>query len=275
VSEAGQDAEHVIVRDSSASGKQPGPGAVRTLAGRLADNWRALLVRPVLIVLLLVGLLLVVRSRPLDSIEARNLDPSVILAELGQHLTLSFIATVLTVVIAIPLGILLTRPGLGWLRPIGLGLGNVGQAIPSIGLVVLLALWIGVGFWTAVIALVAYAALSVLRNTIVGLEGVDRSLIEAARGMGMSGRGVLLRVELPLSVPVILAGVRTALVLTVASAVLGTFIDAGGLGDGLVVGLTLNRPLLSITYGVIVAALALLVDWLGLVIEEVLRPRGI
>jgi osmoprotectant transport system permease protein len=275
VSEAGQDAEHMIVRDSSESGKQPGPGAVRTLAGRLAGNWRALLVRPVLIVLLLVGLLLVVRSRPLDSIETRNLDPSVILAELGQHLALSFIATVLTVVIAIPLGILLTRPGLGWLRPIGLGLGNVGQAIPSIGLVVLLALWIGVGFWTAVIALVAYAALSVLRNTIVGLEGVDRSLIEAARGMGMSGRGVLLRVELPLSVPVILAGVRTALVLTVASAVLGTFIDAGGLGDGLVVGLTLNRPLLSITYGVIVAALALLVDWLGLVIEEVLRPRGI
>jgi osmoprotectant transport system permease protein len=275
VSKAGQDAEDVVVRDSNASGKQPGPGAVRTITGRLADNWRALLVRPVLVVLLLVGLLLVVRSRPLDSIEARNLDQSVILAELGQHVTLSVISTVLTVVIAIPLGIVLTRPGMGWLRPIGLGLGNLGQAIPSIGLVVLLALWIGVGFWTAVIALVAYAALSVLRNTIAGLEGVDRSLIEAGRGMGMSGREVLLRVELPLSVPVILAGVRTALVLTVASAVLGTFIDAGGLGDGLVVGLTLNRPLLSITYGVIVAALALLVDWLGLVIEEVLRPRGI
>ena len=126
-----------------------------------------------------------------------------------------------------------------------------------------------------VIALVVYAVLPVLRNTIVGLQGVDPTLTEAARGMGMSRLAVLSRIELPLAVPVILAGLRTALVLTVASAVLATFIDGGGLGGGLVAGIGLYRPILSLTYGIIVAALALLADWLGLVAEEVLRPRGV
>ena len=100
-----------------------------------------------------------------------------------------------------------------------LGVGNLGQAIPSLGLVVLATIVIGIGMQTAVLALVAYAALPVLRNTMVGLEGVDpvaRSRPPAA--WGMSRMAVLLTVELPLAVPVILAGIRTALVLTVASA---------------------------------------------------------
>jgi osmoprotectant transport system ATP-binding protein len=92
--------------------------------------------------------------------------------------------------------------------------------------------------------------------------------------MGMSRAAVLGRIELPLAVPVILAGVRTALVLTVASAVLATFIDGGGLGGGLVTGIGLARPMLSFSFGIIVAALALFADWLGLVAEEVLRPKG-
>ncbi|MEC3980735.1 ABC transporter permease [Amycolatopsis sp. H20-H5] len=172
-----------------------------------------------------------------------------------------------------PLGILLTRRAARWIRPFGLGLGNLGQAIPSIGLIVLLALWIGTGTPTAVIALVVYATLPVLRNTIAGLEGVDATVVDAARGMGMSRLAVLARIELPLAVPVILAGIRTALVLTVASATLATFVDGGGLGGGLVAGIGLYRPLLSLTFGIVVAALALFADWLGLVAEEVLRPR--
>ncbi|MGH3433894.1 MAG: ABC transporter permease, partial [Thermocrispum sp.] len=124
-------------------------------------------------------------------------------------------------------------------------------------------------------ALVAYAVLPVLRNTIVGLEGVDPVLTEAARGMGLTRMSVLFTVELPLAVPVILAGIRTALVLTVATAPLAALVDAGGLGSGLFAGLNLNRDVLSITFGVLVAALALLFDWLGLLAEEFLRPKGI
>ena len=250
------------------------PRPVPSPARRLRSRWRGLVVRPVVLAAILIALWLVVHAHQADSIEARYLNPTEIGQELWDHVVLSAVSTFLTIVIAVPLGILLTRPGARWLRPVGLGLGNLGQAVPSIGLVVLLALWIGTGFTTALVALVVYATLPVLRNTIVGLEGVDPSVIEAARGMGMSRAAVLGRIELPLAVPVILAGIRTALVLTVASAVLATFIDGGGLGGGLVAGIGLYRPVLSIAFGIVVAALALFADWLGLVAEEILRPEG-
>ncbi|MFI9450073.1 ABC transporter permease subunit [Amycolatopsis sp. NPDC052450] len=252
----------------------PGLGADTTVPARPRRRRLGLLVRPVLLTIALLALFMIVRAHPIDSIEQRFLNAGEIFSELGAHLRLTLISTACTIAIALPLGILLTRAGARWARPIGLGLGNLGQAIPSIGLVVLLALWIGTGTATAVTALVVYATLPVLRNTIVGLDDVDPTLVDAARGMGMGKTAVLWRIELPLAVPVILAGIRTALVLTVASATLATFIDGGGLGGGLVAGIGLDRPILSLTFGVIVAALALFVDWLGLVAEEVLHPRG-
>jgi osmoprotectant transport system ATP-binding protein len=251
------------------------PRQAATRSSGLPRRVAGMAVRPVLLGAILLALYLWVQAQTLDSIETRDLDPAKIRLELWQHVQLSLVATALTIAIAVPLGVLLTRPLARWVKPIGLGLGNFGQAIPSIGLIVLLALWIGIGFWTAVIGLVAYATLPILRNTIVGLDGVDPALKEAARGMGMSRVAVLRRVELPLAVPVILAGVRTALVLTVATAALATFIDAGGLGGGLVAGIKLNRPSLSLTFGVLAAVLALFADWVGGVAEEVLRPRGI
>ena len=250
-----------------AQGPTRGSGLRRRLVGMSA--------RPILLGAVLLLLYLWVHAQTLDSIEMRALDPHKIRGDLWQHVQLSLIATALTIAIAVPLGVLLTRPCARWVKPIGLGLGNFGQAIPSIGLIVLLALWLGIGFWTAVIGLVAYSALPILRNTIVGLDGVDPALKEAARGMGMSRLAVLGRVELPLAVPVILAGVRTALVLTVATATLATFIDAGGLGGGLVAGIKLNRESLSLTFGVLAAVLALFADWVGGIAEELLRPRGI
>ncbi len=254
--------------------REPEPDRPDTPRRRPRRGIIGLLVRPLLLAVTLTTLYFVIRAQPLDSIEQRYLNGHEIFAELSAHVRLSLISTVFTVAIAVPLGILLTRRSAHWLKPVGLGLGNLGQAIPSIGLVVLLALWIGPGTGTAVIALVVYATLPVLRNTIVGLDGVDPAITDAARGMGMSRTGVLWRIELPLAVPVILAGIRTALVLTVASATLATFIDGGGLGGGLVAGIGLYRPTLSLTFGIIVAALALLADWLGLVVEEFLRPRG-
>nr|WP_233621829.1 ABC transporter permease [Amycolatopsis sp. WAC 04182] len=260
------------ISDAEEAPAPPGPDT--TVSVRPHRRRLGLLVRPVLLTLALLALFLIVRAHPLDSIEQRFLNAGEIFTELGAHLRLTLISTVCTIAIALPLGILLTRAGARWARPIGLGLGNLGQAIPSIGLVVLLALWIGTGTATAVAALVVYATLPVLRNTIVGLDGVDPTVVDAARGMGMSKTAILWRIELPLAVPVILAGIRTALVLTIASATLATFIDGGGLGGGLVAGIGLNRPILSLTFGIIVAALALFVDWLGLVAEEVLHPRG-
>jgi osmoprotectant transport system permease protein len=155
------------------------------------------------------------------------------------------------------------------------GIANAGQSAPAIGLVVLLAIWIGFGFWTGVLAFTLYGILPVLRNTITGLQGVDPTLVEAGRGMGMSGRAVLLRIELPLAVPVIMSGVRTALVLVVGTATFATFINAGGLGSLITTGITLFRYSVLVSGAVLVALLALVVEWAGRVLEMLARPKGL
>jgi len=156
-----------------------------------------------------------------------------------------------------------------------LAVANFGQAAPAIGLVVLLAFWLGFSFWAAVVALVLYAMLPVLRNTMIGLQSVDGRLVEAGRGMGMSSLAVLFRVELPLAVPVMLSGIRTALVLLVGSAALATFIGAGGLGLLITTGVNLFLPRVLVSGALLIALLALLIDWLGRVVEHVARPKGL
>jgi osmoprotectant transport system permease protein len=179
------------------------------------------------------------------------------------------------ILIAVSLGILLTRPGARLLNPPVLALTNVGQAIPSIGLLVLLGITLGIGFKYAIIALVAYSVLPVLRNTMVGIQQVDRALIEAGRGMGMTKASVLLRIELPLAVPVILAGVRTALIINVGTATLATFTGAGGLGDLINNGLRLGRDNVILVGAMLTALLALTIDWIASVAEDFLRPKGL
>jgi len=183
-------------------------------------------------------------------------------------------STLAVIVVAVPLGILLTRPGLRRLSGPVLALANVGQAVPSIGVLVLLAVTVGIGFQKALIALLLYSLLPVLRNTMVGLDRVDRSLIDAGRGMGLSKTVVLFRIELPLAVPVMLAGIRLALILNVGTATLATFTNAGGLGTLIDTGVTLSRIPILLTGSVLTAVLALTVDWLAGLAERILRPRG-
>ena len=213
----------------------------------------------------------------LDAIEQRWLNADRITRAVLEHLQLSLVATALVVGIAVPLGIMLTRPFAKPLTPVFIGIANMGQAIPSVGLLFFLALpfLLGIGPRTAIIGVVAYALLPVLRNTMVGLQQVDRSLIEAGRGMGMTKGAVLLRIELPLAVPVVLAGMRTALILTVGTMVLATFINAGGLGDLINGGIVNNRQPVLLTGALLTAGLALLIDWIVGIAETVLRPRGL
>ncbi len=214
------------------------------------------------------------QTADLDSVETSALEWSEVWLALWQHVKLTVVSAIVVVVIAVPLGIMLTRPGFKRAAPAVVGLANAGQAAPSIGLIVLLAMWIGPGFKTAIIALALYAILPVLRNTIVGLQGVDPTLVEAGRGVGLSNLDVLRRIELPLALPVIMAGVRTALVLLVGTAALATFINAGGLGGIITAGINLYRYSVMISGAVLVALLALLVEWLGRVLELVSRPKG-
>lgn len=230
---------------------------------------------PAIVLMLVAGITVYVGSVPLDSSETRSLAPEVIFTSLWQHIQLVVISTVLTMAIGVPLGVLLTRSRTGGVGAVVLAAANAGQAIPSIGVLVLLAMIFGVGFWMAVIALVAYALLPVLRNTMVGIRQVDRALIDAGRGMGMSTREVLFTIELPLAVPVMLAGIRVALILNVGVATLAAFTNAGGLGSIISSGISLNRMPVLIVGSVLTICLALTVDWLAGIAERLLRPRGI
>lgn len=123
--------------------------------------------------------------------------------------------------------------------------------------------------------MVIYAVLPVLSNTVAGLKAIEPTLVEASRGIGMSAMGTLSKVELPLAVPLILAGVRTALVLNVGTATLATFGGGGGLGDLITSGIQTQRMPVLVLGSVLTVVLALLVDWLASLVEVVLTPRGL
>lgn len=236
---------------------------------------RSSLVVPLVAGLLVAGVLIYIQVADLDAIEARSLAFGELLVRLGEHVRLVIVSTLVVVTLGVPLGILLSRPAAAPLQPPVLAVANAGQAIPSIGILVLLALLFDVGFAMAVISLVVYALLPVLRNTMVGLRHVDRSIIDAARGMGMGSRRILFTVELPLAVPVMLAGIRVALILNVGVATLATYTDAGGLGDLIERGIVFYRMPILLSGCLLTIALALLVDWLAGVAETRLRPRGL
>ncbi|TFD45692.1 ABC transporter permease [Cryobacterium frigoriphilum] len=238
-------------------------------------SWRGLVYQLAGIILAGLALLVWLLTADLSAIELRTLAPAALWVYTLEHLQLTLLAAVIVLVIAIPLGIALTRKPLRFLTAPVLAIANIGQAAPAVGVVVLLALWVGFSFWAATLSLVLYAVLPVLRNTMIGLDQVDARLVEAGRGMGMSATAVLFRVELPLAVPVMLSGVRTALVLLVGTAALATFINGGGLGILITTGVNLSLTTVLVTGALLVALLALLIDWVGRVVEHVARPKGL
>jgi osmoprotectant transport system permease protein len=256
--------------------RAPRGGSERGWRGRLnAESAIVLFAIPVIVLVGFAAYAIWHETATLDSVEESALAWPTIWQQIWEHVKLTFVSAFFVVVIAVPLGVLLTRGRARAAAPIVVGIANSGQAAPSVGLIVLFAMWIDFGFSTAVIALTLYAILPVLRNTIVGLQGVDPTLVEAGRGVGMSAASVLVRVELPLALPVIMAGVRTALVLLVGTATLATFINGGGLGATLQAGISLLRYSVIVSGAVLVALLALLIEWLGRVLELVSRPRGV
>ena len=247
---------------------------------------RAQLIRylgmPIFLLVVLLGLYLWVTGQELDSIEARTLTMDNLLGQTRQHIVLTLYSTFFVLLLAVPLGILATRPKLRRYAPAIIGLGNAGQAIPSLGLLALLFYIFrtqpalpSTGTFPVVVSLVGYSFLPILRNTMVGLDQVDRFVLEAGRGMGMSNRKVLRSIELPLAVPVVLAGVRTALVLNVGTAALAFLFGGGGLGQTIFSGFQLRRTPVLLTGAILVAVLALLVDYIAGLIEEKLTPKGL
>ncbi|MGW3651747.1 ABC transporter permease [Streptomyces sp. NPDC000878] len=249
------------------------PSALKSPTARL--SWQKLTILPGVLVLVLLATWLWFRQADLDAISENALSNGQVSKALWQHVELTAISTFFVLVIAIPLGILLTRRAFRRATPVVMAVANMGQATPAIGLLALLVIWLGIGRKTALIGIVAYAILPVLSNTIAGLKANDPTLLEAARGIGMSSLWVLARVELPLAVPLILAGVRTALVLNVGTATLATFGGGGGLGVLITTGITNQRMPVLMLGSILTVVLALLVDWLASLAELLLRPRGL
>ncbi|MEU2061666.1 ABC transporter permease [Streptomyces sp. NPDC013455] len=238
-------------------------------------SWPRLTVLPAFLIAVLLATWLWFRQADLDTIATNALSGGKVSKALWQHVRLTVVSTFFVLLIAVPLGVLLTRRAFRRASPAAMALANAGQATPAIGLLALLVIWLGTGTKAALIGMIVYAVLPVLSNTIAGLRANDPTLLEAARGIGMSPLGVLTRIELPLAVPLILAGVRTALVLDVGTATLAVFGGGGGLGTLITTGITTRRMPVLVLGSVLTVALALLVDWLASLAEVLLRPRGL
>ena len=238
-------------------------------------TWQKLTFLPAVLVAVLLATWLWFRQADLDTISENALSNGQVSKALWQQIRLVAISTFFVLIIAIPLGILLTRRAFRRGTPVAMAIANMGQATPAIGLLALLVIWLGTGTKAALIGIIVYAVLPVLSNTIAGLKANDPTLLEAARGIGMSPLGVLSRIELPLAVPLILAGVRTALVLNVGTATLATFGGGGGLGVLITTGITNQRMPVLMLGSILTVVLALLVDWLASLAELLLRPRGL
>ena len=237
----------------------------------MRPSWR-LLITPLALAAVAVGVV-VWAHRGADAAEVGVLATGQLALRIRQHVALCAVSTGLAVAAAVPAGVAATRPGLRRLAPPLLFVANVGQSVPTIAVLALAFSVTGIGFRTAVIGLWAYSLLPVLRNTVAGLAGVDPAIVEAARGMGMSPAQVLLRVELPLAWPVLVAGIRTAAVVNVGTAALATFVGAGGLGALITVGLDNQRDRILYTGAALTALLALAVDWaIATLAELTLRP---
>ena len=247
-----------------------GPAGPRAAPGRL--TWRTAVV-PVLL-LAAVGLVAAwIRQADLDTGEAAVLSGANLRARAWEHARLSAVSTALAVLVAVPAGIVATRAAVRAVsRPI-LFVANVGQTVPTVAVLALMLTVTGLGFRTAVFALWIYSLLPILQNTIVGLSTVDAATIQAARGMGMTPGSVLRRVELPLALPVIAAGIRTAAVVNVGTAALGTLIGAGGLGAVIETGIGNQRDSLLYVGAALTGLLALAADWVVGVVGALLIPR--
>jgi len=236
---------------------------------------RDVLTTPVALLAALVAVYLWVQTRQLDIIEQRILNSDNLVSAVREHLILVGVSTAAIVAIAVPLGVVLSRPAARRIAPVVNAIAVAVQSVPSFGLIVLFALTLGLGARYAIFALIISALLPVLANTTAGLEQVDPRLKEAASGIGMSRGRVLWRIELPLAVPVILAGVRTAVVWNVGTATIASFAGAGGLGSVIAVGLIQNRDLVTLVGAVLTAFLAIFLDHVARMTQELLTPRGL
>jgi osmoprotectant transport system permease protein len=196
---------------------------------------------------------------------------SIILTALWQHIYISLTALAISLLISIPLGIFLTRRKN--IAGVAIGITGVFQTIPSIALFGFMLPFVGIGVKPTLIALVLYSLLPIVRNVYTGILEVNQSVVDAGRGMGMTNWQILWNIELPLALPVLMAGVRTAAVSTIGVTTIAAFIGAGGLGEIVFRGVALMRTELIIAGGLPAALLAVATEFLLKRLENKVTPN--
>ncbi len=189
-----------------------------------------------------------------------------------EHLAITFGAGALVVLVGLPLAVWVTRPVGAAFRPLLENLVAVGQTFPPVAVLVLALPFFGFGSPGAVLALFLYGLLPVVRNSLEGLSSLPEDVLDAARGMGYTRLQMLWRVELPLALPVVLAGIRTSLVLILATATVAPLVGGGGLGVPIIAGLAVSNLAYVVQGAFAVALLAVLLDWTLGRLEQVLTP---
>lgn len=202
-------------------------------------------------------------------------NPGDLLYLTGQHLKLVSISSSLAIIVAISLGIFITRPHYKKFEGIVMNFANVGQTVPSLAILALVMSYLGLGWQTAIFALWFNSLLPILRNTVAGVENVNASIIDAGRGMGMTERQILWRLEIPNALYAIMGGVRTAVVINVGSAALAFLIGGGGLGDLIFTGISLYDTGIMLSGAIPVILLAISIDFVLGKLEKVIISKGL
>jgi osmoprotectant transport system permease protein len=189
------------------------------------------------------------------------------------HVELSALALIIAILIAVPVALAVRNTPAG--AALAINVGNIGRAVPSLALLALALPFFGFGFTAALLALAALAIPPILINASTALREVNPGVIDAARGMGLSGGQVLSRIQLPIAAPVIFAGIRTSAVQVVASATLATFIGGGGLGDLIVEGFQRGDTAILLAGALSVAVLSIITELGFAGVERALTPKGL
>ena len=198
---------------------------------------------------------------------------SQLLSKAVEHFYISMFALLLAIVVAVPLGILLSKTQRT--ANVVLTVAGVLQTIPTLAVLAIMIPIFGVGKTPAIVALFIYVLLPILNNTVLGVQNIDKNIIEAGTSMGMTKLQLMKDVELPLALPMIISGIRLSSVYVISWATLASYIGAGGLGDLVFNGLNLYEPPMIISAAILVTCLALLIDFLLSLVEKWAVPKGL
>ena len=198
---------------------------------------------------------------------------SQLLSKAVEHFYISMFALLLAIVVAVPLGILLSKTQR--IANVLLTVAGVLQTIPTLAVLAIMIPIFGVGKTPAIVALFIYVLLPILNNTVLGVKNIDKNVIQAGQSMGMTKFQLMKDVEMPLALPLIISGIRLSSVYVISWATLASYVGAGGLGDLVFNGLNLYQPPMIISAAIVVTLLALVIDFILSLVEKWVVPKGL